>query len=181
MTFPPLDRTIVVTERERDNRWFFQNLVREIVTGNETGGAFSLAELQGPPGEEVPLHVHTVEDESFLLIEGQITLWAGNETRVLEPGDFGIMPRNVPHCYRVTSDTPARWYAITSPAGFEGFMREASQPAAEQRIPDPVQPTPEQLAELGALAQKYGVTFLGAPGSRPTDLEGWGGAEESQR
>jgi uncharacterized cupin superfamily protein len=171
MTFPPLDSTVLVTESERDTRWFFQNLVRQIATGQQTGGAFAMFEVLAPPGDETPLHMHTNEDEFFLMIEGQVTLWAGDEMRVLEAGDFGGMPRMVPHCYKVTSAVDGRWLVITSPAGFEGFMHDASVPAPEARIPDPFEPDAEAMGALMAVAAKYGVEFLGGPGSRPSDLK----------
>jgi quercetin dioxygenase-like cupin family protein len=144
----------------RENLWFYQNLIIVLATGETTGGQYLLVELHAPPGDEVPVHVHAHEEEAFFVLEGQMTLWVGDEEpRVLNPGDYGIMPRNVAHCYRVTSSTPARVLAITSPAGFEGFVREVSSPAAEMRLPDPSPPpTPDRRLTLhpkqqfGALA-----------------------------
>lgn len=162
---------VVVTKSERDTRWFFQNLVDIIASGEQTGGAYAIFELLGPPGDEVPPHLHTDEDEAFLIVEGQMTIWVGDQTRVLKPGDYALMPRNVVHCYRVDPDGPARWLGITSPAGFEKFVVEVSQPAAERRLPQPQEPSPEQLAALGSIGQKYGLTFLGARGQRPSDLK----------
>ncbi|MGQ4615644.1 cupin domain-containing protein [Nocardia sp. R7R-8] len=164
------DAVVLVTASERDTVWFGKNLVDIIAGGEQTGGAYAIFELIGPPGDEVPLHLHTDEDEAFLIIEGEMTVWVGDQKRVLQVGDYALMPRNVPHCYRVSSDAQARWLGITSPAGFEGYVREISAPATERRLPDPLELTPEVLAELGAVATKYGVRFLGAPGTRPSDL-----------
>lgn len=161
---------VVVTASERDTVWFAQSLVDIIVGGEQTGGAYALFEMLGPPGDEVPLHMHTEEEEAFLIFEGEMTVWVGDQKQALGPGDYALMPRNVPHCYRVTSETQARWMAIVSPAGFEGYTREISVPATERRLPDQVELTPETLAKLGEIAKKYGVHFLGGPGTRPSDL-----------
>ncbi|HKS49825.1 MAG TPA: quercetin 2,3-dioxygenase [Amycolatopsis sp.] len=161
---------VVVTASERDTVWFARNLVDIIAGGEQTNGAYAIFEMLGPPGDEVPLHLHTDEDEAFLLSEGQMTVWVGDQKRVLEQGDYALMPRNVPHCYRVSSDHQAHWLAITSPAGFEGYVREIAAPATERRLPDQVELGPEMLAKLGEIAMKYGVRFLGAPGTRPSDL-----------
>jgi quercetin dioxygenase-like cupin family protein len=167
----PHGSVVVVAASERDTRWFAQNLVDVIAGGEETRGAYAIFELLGPPGDEVPLHLHTDEEEAFLILEGEVTVWVGDQVRVLAAGDYALMPRNVAHCYRVSDDGPARWLGITSPAGFEGYVRESSVPATERRLPDRVQPTPEALAGLVEIAKKYGVTFLGPPGMRPSDLE----------
>ncbi|MCW3492618.1 quercetin 2,3-dioxygenase [Microbacterium sp. SSM24] len=169
-TAPPTN-TVVVTESERKSLWFLTNLVREIATGADTNGAYYLAEVTAPPGDQAPLHMHTREEEAFLLLEGQVTLWVGDEVKVLNPGDFGLMPRMVPHCYGVTSDVDARWLILTSPAGFEGFVHAVSVPAEEDRIPDAQAPTPEQAGVLAAIGASFGVEMLGAPGMLPTDLK----------
>lgn len=161
---------VVVTASERDTLWFSRNLVGVIAGSEQTNGAYAIFDMIGPPGDEVPLHVHTVEDEAFLILEGEMTVWVGDQQRVIGAGDYALMPRNVMHCYRVTSDTPTRWLAITSPAGFEGFVREISAPATEHRLPDQVDLSPETLARLGSIATNYGVTFLGPPGTRPSDV-----------
>lgn len=167
----PHDAVVVVTSSERETWWFNQNLVDVIAGGEQTAGAYAIFELLAPPGDEVPVHLHTDEDEAFLILEGEVTVWVGDQTRVLNPGDYALMPRQVPHCYRVSPTGQARWLGITSPAGFEGFVRDVSAPATERRLPQPVDPSPEALAALGEIAAKYGVKFLGPVGSRPTDLE----------
>ena len=166
----PQGSVVVVTASERDTVWFARNLVEIIAGGEQTNGAYAIFEMLGPPGDEVPVHMHTDEEEAFLILEGQMTVWVGDQKRVINEGDYACMPRNVPHCYRVSSDSQAHWLAITSPAGFEGYVREISAPAAEHRLPDPVVLTPDTLARLGEIAAKYGVKFLGAPGTRPSDL-----------
>lgn len=171
MNDPNAGNAVVVTRSERDTRWFFKNLVDIVATGKHTGGAYAIFELLGPPGDEVPLHVHTDEDEAFLILEGEMTVWVGDEMRVLQPADYALMPRNVVHCYQVTSDIPARWLGITSPAGFEDYVVEVSEAAAERRLPDFQGYDPERIATVGQIAQKYGVTFLGGPGQRPSDLK----------
>ena len=161
---------VVVTQSERDTRWFFRNLVDVIATGEQTGGAYAMFELIGPPGDEVPMHVHTEEDEAFLLIEGEMTVWVGGDVRVLHAGDYALMPRHVVHCYKVTGDIPARWLGITSPAGFEKYVVEISDPAAERRMPDFTGFDAAKMEALGRISEKYGVTFRGGPGQRPSDL-----------
>jgi hypothetical protein len=102
-----------------------------------------------------PLHIHTREDETFLVLEGSLTLFVGERTSRLEAGDSSLAPRGVPHVYRVESDG-ARWLAIASPAGFEAFVCEVA--GAGTGI------GPAELTEISA---RYGMEILGPPGTLP--------------
>lgn len=160
---------------DQNNRWFFQNLMRILATGETTDGKYFMAEVSAPVGDEPPLHSHAGEEEAFYVLEGQLKVWVGKEEPVvLNKGDYAIMPSGVPHIYKVTSQTEARFLAIISPAkkdGFEGFVREISAPAKEMTLPPRLSPpTPEQLKAMGEIGDKYGIQFLGPPGARPADL-----------
>lgn len=48
------------------------------------------------PGSEVTLHSHPHE-QAGVLLEGQMELTIGEETRVLEPGELYIIPPDTPH------------------------------------------------------------------------------------
>lgn len=50
-----------------------------------------------PEGEGVPLHMHPNEEQWTYLIEGKMHYVLGDEERILEPGDFVHIPRNVNH------------------------------------------------------------------------------------
>jgi len=68
----------------------------------------------------------------------------------------------VPHTFIVTSDR-ARFLLVTEPAGFEGFMRTLSEPAATLTLPPPsLQPPAPEL--MMATAAGYGIEILGPPG-----------------
>jgi quercetin dioxygenase-like cupin family protein len=134
---------------------FLHNVARVHVDGETSGGAVGVVELTGPKGDMPPLHIHTREDETFLVLEGSLTLFVGERTSRLEAGDSSLAPRGVPHVYRVESDG-ARWLAIASPAGFEAFVREVA--GAGTGI------GPAELTEISA---RYGIETLGPPGTLP--------------
>lgn len=161
---------------EGNSRWFFQNLMQILATGETTNGNYFMAELSAPVGDEPPLHLHPKEEEAFYMQEGQLTVWVGDEEPVvINKGDYALLPRDVPHIYKVTSQTEARWIAIISPAkvgGFEGFVQEISTPAQKQTLPPPLSPpTPKQMKDMEKIGDKYGIEFLGPPGTRPADLK----------
>lgn len=47
-------------------------------------------------GSTLPIHNHIHEQSSFVL-EGKFEMTVGNETQVLEPGKFTLIPSNMPH------------------------------------------------------------------------------------
>jgi hypothetical protein len=70
----------------------------------------------------------------------------------------------VPHAYRVESEE-ARWLVITTPAGFDAFVREVAVPAPADELPPAGRPF--DPAVLGQAAAKVGIEILGAPGTLP--------------
>ena len=77
-------------------------------------------------------------------------------------GSFVYGPRDIPHTF-IVSSAEARFLLVTEPAGFEGFMRALSEPAAALTLPPPsVQPPAPEL--MMATAAEYGIEILGPPG-----------------
>ena len=147
--------------------WFIDNLALVHIDGAQTGGAFGLGEVSGRRGDMPPLHVHHRDDEAFYVLEGELTLFVGDEQVTLRGGQAVLAPREIPHCYRVES-ARARWLVIGSPAGFEQFLRAGSEPAPEAVLPPTGRPTdPDAFA---ALAADYGIEILAPPGTLPTAL-----------
>ena len=75
--------------------WGPGELMTFLITGEETGGAFFMAEISVAPGGGTPPHIHHREDESFHLLEGTLTIQVGGDTITASAGDFALSsPRN---------------------------------------------------------------------------------------
>lgn len=71
-----------------------------------------------------PLHIHPDFDEMFYVTRGEVKFKVGDETFYLQVGDNIFIPRNVPHAFTITSETPATFLIVSQPAGmFEDFLR----------------------------------------------------------
>jgi quercetin dioxygenase-like cupin family protein len=79
--------------------WWKTGRIAIKASGVETGGRFAQVEIDDPLGTAPPIHIHHGEDETFYVIEGTSTIYAGDEEIVLGPGDYGFVPRGVPHAY----------------------------------------------------------------------------------
>jgi len=62
----------------------------------------------------IDAHLHSFE-ESFYVLEGKLTLEAGEKTHELGPGDFGLIRTGTPHAWRNSSGAAARWLEMQAP------------------------------------------------------------------
>ena len=144
--------------------WFIDNLVHVHIDGNAGDGMLALHDERGRRGNMPPLHVHHRDDETFYVIAGELSLFVGGEHLVLATGQAAFAPRDVPHSYRVESEE-AHWLVITTPAGFESFIREVADPAPADELPPAGRP--HDPAVLAQAAAKVGIEILGPPGALP--------------
>ena len=142
--------------------WFIHDLAEVLAEGEH-----SVLEMLAPAGDQPPLHVHHDSDEGFYVLEGEVTVWAGDECRVLGPGQFALGPKGVPHTYRVTSAEPARFVVTSSNGSVARFVQAYGVPAERPVLPTDVVPDVERL---GRLAAEHGIELLGPPGMLPSEL-----------
>src|SRR5918997_4127709 len=128
-------------------RWFFGMLAEVKASAADTAGQYTLVEITAPPGLEAPLHVHYTEDEGFYVLEGNVTIFVGDETVELASGQHAFGPRDVPHKFSVGPDG-ARMIWVLTPGGFENLIDEASVPAETPTVPPPSVLPPENAAEI---------------------------------
>jgi hypothetical protein len=94
-----------------------------LVSGADTDGRFALVETYIRPGDDLPLHAHTREDEVLYVLRGQVTIWMGDEPRACPAGTCLLLPRGHEHACQVEADE-ARLLTLLLPAGLEGLYRE---------------------------------------------------------
>ena len=61
-----------------------------------------------PPGSGPPPHIHSREEESFFVLEGEITIQVGDERFVAKAGTFANMPVGSLHSFKNETDKNAR-------------------------------------------------------------------------
>lgn len=133
--------------------------VTVLLSGEETGNAYTLMEIFMPPGGGPPPHMHHREDEGFLVMEGEVTFYLGEETRILKRGEYIFAPRGTAHHFRNTGSSTALIIATASPAGIEKFFEEVGM-MLENRAGVPVPLTAEAVRLMVSTAPKYGIDIL---------------------
>src|SRR5438067_13255075 len=100
--------------------WWKSGRVTVKAGGAEENNAFSQIETDDPRGSGPPLHLHHNEDETFYVLEGEVTLQVGDERIDLNAGDYLFAPREVAHAYIVRA-ARARMLVTARPAGGDLF------------------------------------------------------------
>lgn len=130
-----------------------------LITGEESGGAYFVMEAIVPPGGGPPPHLHSREEETFYLVEGEIEFRLGDDTVMAGPGDFVNIPRGTVHCFKNTGAGTARMVLTFTPAGMERFFEETLETA-----PNGATEAPDNLDEVGArfveAAPRHGLEFV---------------------
>jgi quercetin dioxygenase-like cupin family protein len=89
------------------------------VTAESFGGAFTIIKVGLPPGEMIPPHTHSLEDECAFVLEGALTFDVGGEIVLAPAGSFVIKPRGVYHAFCNAGTEPNRHLEIHAPGEFE--------------------------------------------------------------
>ena|SRR5690349_2001874 len=97
-----------------------------LVRGQHSDGALTALEVQNPPGEGPPLHVHAREDETVYVLAGELRFKLGDELRTAPVGSFVFIPRGLPHTWQVVGRDEGRMLVTFAPAGMERFFERLS-------------------------------------------------------
>jgi quercetin dioxygenase-like cupin family protein len=124
------------------------------IHGRDTGGVLSAIESHDVPGGGPPPHIHSREDETFQVIEGEYEFTVDGKSFVARKGTTIFAPRGIPHTYRYLGQASGRLMCVITPAGFEGFFETigALTPQQQQDIPRVI-----------AIGKEFGLQFLPPP------------------
>ena len=167
--FPPLpgSEPLIRNMDAAPAYWLVDVLWVVLADGRDTGGRFSMMEQLLPRGSGPGPHKHTWSDETFYMLDGEITLLVGDEIRTARKGDFIMVPRSTRHAFRVDSGT-ARFLNGYTPASMEALIVELATPAAERVLPRKGAVAPPAMNP--DLLQRYGMDVL--PGPDPLRPDG---------
>jgi quercetin dioxygenase-like cupin family protein len=126
---------IIRRDGEGERRWFAGGGVHVMkATAEETDGAFILLEDQMTRGKTTPLHTHPNLDETLIVLEGEILVYAEEREHRVGPRGVAVAKRGAPHAFMVTSES-ALILALQTPGSGAAFYREASEPATAETDP----------------------------------------------
>ncbi len=133
------------------------DIYRFLATSEETGGRYSMFEAIVLPGGGPPPHIHRREDETFYILEGEITFQIGGERRVAGPGTFVHMPIGNLHAFKNETDQPVKMLVSFAPAGLEEMFFQVGKDLADGEVPE--EPSPQEVDRLLEIADRYGIEY----------------------
>jgi mannose-6-phosphate isomerase-like protein (cupin superfamily) len=135
----------------------FGELVTYKVTSDLTGGAYSLFEVETPPGGGPPPHVQHREDEAFWVLEGEYEFLGRDHSLRAGAGSLVYVPKGSLHAHVNRGDKPARMLVSQTPGGsHERFFEEVEKASG---------------GRLSEIAADYGIEILDSQGEGRSEEE----------
>jgi quercetin dioxygenase-like cupin family protein len=134
-------------------------VVSVLLDRQDTGGVLSVMEVVARPGTEPPYHIHEREDETFVLLEGRVSFMVDGEVFELSPGETIFLPRQVPHTFRIRSES-ARAILTVTPSGFEDYFRTLGHSVEALAIPQPAPPPAGFFEKIAKTSAQFGVRIM---------------------
>ncbi|TDD38416.1 cupin domain-containing protein [Nonomuraea terrae] len=130
--------------------------IEQVVSTDETDGVVTATRFTLDRAGAPPLHTHSREDESWVVLSGRVRFWVGSDSldkcdvHDAEPGAYIHGPRSVPHTLQPITST-ATILQINHPGAIEGYFKGIG-PADGRHD-----------AENADLLTEYGVVVLDDP------------------
>jgi mannose-6-phosphate isomerase-like protein (cupin superfamily) len=130
-------------------------------TAAESGGRWTLLEIELAPGGGNALHIHHRFAERFTVVEGELEVQTGRASTVLRPGDSAVAPAGVAHRFSNPTNRVVRFRAELTPghSGFENALRIAYGLAADGLMS--ANGMPKKLAHLALLVEMGDTELIG--------------------
>jgi quercetin dioxygenase-like cupin family protein len=122
--------------------------------GPATAKAYTLIEVQIPPGGIMPSHRHAAFEESVYVLDGTVRASLDGETYEATVGSFLTIPWGLPHEIRNTEDNAARLLLLSVPGGVEEYYRAGCRPFPGGRRQDDLE---TDLTRLRTVGLRFGV------------------------
>jgi quercetin dioxygenase-like cupin family protein len=150
--------TVALVRNPGDGQKFqyHNSVIEQVATNAETSGAATVMRLTIGREDAPPLHFHSREDESWVVLSGRVRFWVGSksldecEVHDAEEGAYIFVSRLVPHTFQTITPT-SEILVINNPGAIEGLFHSIGPGGGRA------------AAENADLAADYGVVNLQDP------------------
>ncbi|OJJ22186.1 hypothetical protein BKI52_09105 [marine bacterium AO1-C] len=120
-----------------------------IVDASQSNGEYVISDGILEPNGFIPDHYHKWEDQTFHILEGELTAKIGEETYQLQAGDSVHCPRGISHYMKNNGSVKAKLLSYIFPGHWaEEFMAETSRQNQSGKH------------DLSLIEEKFGVVYL---------------------
>jgi quercetin dioxygenase-like cupin family protein len=135
--------------------WMLGGLYEVKISGEETGGIFTVMEMTVPEGCGPPPHIHE-QDELTYVIEGAARYHVNGTTMEAGAGTVLFFPKGTLETFEPVGATPLRILIAYAPGGVDQFFKEAGEPAPRREVP-PTPTSPPDVERLVAIGARHGL------------------------
>ncbi|WP_462409517.1 quercetin 2,3-dioxygenase [Neobacillus sp. Marseille-QA0830] len=139
-----------------------------LATEAASGGQFLALVSEGPKGLPIGEHAHKRTNETFMCLNGEMTLWVDGEELHLQPGDFAYVPAGTPHRFRCDAHY-TKFLGVLTPGAFENFFRILGDPYEYAIFPS--EPAPYRFDRVIQRISEVDLILLGKPPGQPEKVE----------
>jgi quercetin dioxygenase-like cupin family protein len=144
-----------------DAWWYGNSLFEFLIPSDATDGRIAVFRSTMPEGFSPPRHIHTREDEVFLVEAGDVCFDIEGRHLLAGPGTSVFMPRGTVHTFRIHSET-ATILGVMTPGGFDGLFRDLGVQAERRTLPEPGT-VPFDVPRVMAEQRRRGTEVVGPP------------------
>jgi mannose-6-phosphate isomerase-like protein (cupin superfamily) len=132
--------------------------------GSKTRGNLFVAEMTIQPDFVAPpQHLHHAHEEAWYVLDGEVEFTSGTRVRRAGPGDWVLVPLEVPHTFGNPGDVPARFLTTMTPRLYLDYFLELSEKAS-RAVQESDLPTDEVVARVsGEIMPKYHTEVITDP------------------
>lgn len=117
----------IITGPEQIRQSMAGNQRMLMLLSKDTGGDLYIEDVRGRPGGAVPMHMHSLEDELFIIHRGELTFTIGTQVHVVGAGAMVYGPAGVAHGFTFTGTEETHFTTIAIPGrNFEAFAEATS-------------------------------------------------------
>jgi mannose-6-phosphate isomerase-like protein (cupin superfamily) len=139
--------------------WIGTDRITMLMTGEQTGGSYAAVDTFTVLGSGPPPHIHHREDEMFYVLDGEGTIFVGDEVIPARAGTCVHVPSGMIHHYKSEGRKPLHMVVTYTPAGFENYFLKVGIPTRQgDEVAPPV--TDEILQRLFASANQFYMEIL---------------------
>lgn len=118
------------------------------ISSEETGGAYSMLEIEADRGYGTPMHIHERNDAHFVIIAGEARFAYGESTADISAGASLTVRRGIPHAWGNLSNVALRMLVTFTPGGIDELFRIMAKGGD---------------IDFSALLERFGCPIVGPP------------------
>jgi len=123
--------------------------VQVLVSSHDTGGRYTICEVETAAGNGPPLHAHSYEDGFFYILEGEFDFQIAGKAATAGPGTSLFIPRQTAYSFR-SKDDRGRFLVLAHPGGLDLFFQDVKAVAQGQQL---------LLETLAPVLEKHGIVI----------------------